>query len=323
MKSPKLPQKTLIEKYEIKPGAEVFEYVRSWFALKRLAKKVAANERKFFLDVSSGVDRSILNLGVFEKAIINIIKEVCTKTGYTDQLIDIGANIGNHSVCLASVFKKIAAVEPNPVIFKVLEANVLRNNITHATCYNFGLAEHASSATLVATSENHSLGKVKQHTTIGAGVFNIDESAFDIEHAIQLESTSTFFEKCMGKNCKTFIKIDVEGMEQEILTQLLPFIRAEEPIVGFEWYVREQQGIKDIIASLANYTAYVIDSNDKQITNPLLKAVHLLWKGRKFSMKPYNPLLLKESYPLVMLIPSRLNLSESLADKDMREKMSS
>jgi FkbM family methyltransferase len=311
MKSQKSSTSTVLEKYEIKPGIEVIEYVRSWFALKRLAKKVAASEYKFFLDVSSGVDRAILNIGVFEKAIVEIIRAVCARTGYTDQLVDIGANIGNHSVCLASVFKKVVAIEPNPVIFKVLEANLLRNGIRNTACFNFGLAERASSATLVATSENHSLGKVRHHTTLGAGAFNIDESAFDIEHAIQLESTSVFFEKFVKANNKTFIKIDVEGMEQEILTQLLPFIRSEEPIVGFEWYVREQQGIKDIIASLTNYTAYVVDSNDKQTSNPLLKAAHLFWGGRKFSMKPYSPALLKESYPLVILVPTRLNVTQA------------
>jgi FkbM family methyltransferase len=309
MSSQETPKMAVLERYEIKPGLEVLEYLRSWLSLNRFAKKVTASEYKFFLDVSSGVDRAILTSGAFEKAILDIIKAVCVGTNYTDQMVDIGANIGNHSVCLAGVFKDIASVEPNPVIFKVLEANILRNNIKNAQCYNFGLAEKASSATLVATSANHSLGKVKQHTTLGADAFNIDDSAFDIEHSIQLESTSVFFERFAGLGKKTFIKIDVEGMEQEILTQLLPFIRAEEPIVGFEWYVREQQGIKDIIASLPNYAAYVIDSNDQSDSNPLMKAVHLLQYGRKFSMKPYAPADLKAEYPLVMLIPSKLDLS--------------
>lgn len=309
MKDVSLIKKFGVEKYEIRPGFEVLKYLRSWFVLKRLAKNVAGRDYKFFLDVTSGVDRAIINLGTFEKAIVEIIKIVCTKTGYTDQLVDIGANIGNHSVCLASVFKKIAAVEPNPIIFKVLEANILRNNIRHASCYNFGLAEHSISATLVATKENHSLGKVKHRSTLGAEAFNINETAFDIEHDIQLESTSDFFERFSGISGKTFIKIDVEGMEQEILTQLLPFIHAEQPIVGFEWYVREQLGIKDIIDSLTNYTAYVIDSNDRPTLNPILKAIHLFFQGRKFTMELYNPAILKESYPLVMLIPSRLNLT--------------
>jgi FkbM family methyltransferase len=312
MNSHNIPNVSVIEKYETRPGVAVLDYLVSWFALNRFAKKVMASEHKFFLDVSSGVDRAILNSGAFEKAILDIIKVICVSTKYTDQLIDIGANIGNHSVSLSNIFKNIAAVEPNPVIFKVLEANVLRNNIKNAQCYNFGLAENASSATLVATSANHSLGKVMQHSKLGANAFNIDESAFEIEHSIQLESTSVFIEKFAGANKKIFIKIDVEGMEEEILTQLVPFIRAEEPIVGFEWYVREQEGIKDIIASLPNYAAYVIESNDQPELNPLMKAIHLLLYGKKSFMKPYIPSELKESYPLVLLIPSKLNLSDLL-----------
>lgn len=299
---------TVLQRYEIRPGIEVLSYVRSWFSLKRLAKKVSKRDRKFFLDVTSGVDRTILNLGTFEKAIIEIIKAVSSSTGYTDRLVDIGANIGNHSVCLASEFKQVIAIEPNPVIFKILEANILRNGIRNASCHNFGLAEQASLATLIATSENHSLGKVKHRSTLGAGAFNIDESSFDIEHEIRLESTEGFFAQLAGTKGKTFIKIDVEGMEQEILGQLLPFIRAEEPILGFEWYVREQPGIKDMIASLPNYTAYVVDSNDQPNLHPVLKAAHLLFCGRRFWMRRYDPATLKSSYPLVMLIPSRLKL---------------
>lgn len=299
-------QKSISDKYEIMPGIEAFSYLRSWFSLGRLTKKVSQRKYKFFLDITSGVDRAILNVGTFEKAIVEIIEQVCIKTGYTDQLVDIGANIGNHSVCLASTFNKAAAIEPNPVIFKILEANLLRNKIRNVTCYNFGLAEKDSVATLVATSENHSLGKVREHSTLGADAFNVEESAFDIEHEIQLKSTKNFFENFTDSNTKTFIKIDVEGMEQEILTQLQAFIIAEEPIVGFEWYVREQMGIKNIIASLPNYTAYVIESNEGVSSNLIFKTIHLLLHGRKFSMHPYNPDMLKASYPLVMLIPTRL-----------------
>lgn len=314
-----LPSGYLMQRYEIRPGIEVLNYVRSWFALKRLAKRASKRDRKFFLDVTSGVDRTILNLGRFEGGIIDIIKLVCGSTGYTDRLVDIGANIGNHSVTLSSEFKQVVAIEPNPVIFKILEANVLRNNIRNVACHNFGLAERASSATLIATSENHSLGKVKQRTRLGAGAFNIDEGSFDVEHEIRLESTAGFFAQFCGTNAKTFIKIDVEGMEQEILGQLLQFIRDEEPILGFEWYVREQPGIKDIIGSLPNYSAYVVDSNDDPSYHPLLKAAHLLLRGRRFFVKRYDPEALKPSYPLVMLIPSRLAL-DSLAGRPSRTK---
>jgi FkbM family methyltransferase len=303
-----LTQELILQRYEIKPGKDAFRYIQSWFALKRLARNVTKRDQKYFLDITSGVDRAILNIGTFEKAIVDIIRDICVSTGYTDHLVDIGANIGNHTVSLADVFKQVTAIEPNPVIFKILEANVLRNKKHNVKCYNFGLAEEKAAATLVATSENHSLGKVKQRTMLGADAFSIGEDSFDIEHEIQLEATSTFFAGFSGMNTKTFIKIDVEGMEQEILMQLLNFIRVENPIIGFEWYVREQMGIKDIITSLPNYNAYVVDSNESAVLNPALKLVQLLLNGRKFSMQQYNPEKLKNSYPLVMLIPSTLNL---------------
>ena len=42
-------------------------------------------------------------------------------------LIDIGANIGNHSMFFSDYFKKIVAIEPHDRIFKVLEMNTEQN----------------------------------------------------------------------------------------------------------------------------------------------------------------------------------------------------
>jgi len=296
------------ESYDVKPGSEAISYLISWFQINRLAKKSSKRDLKFFLDVTSGVDKAILNMGMFEKAILNIIKEICIKTGCTDQLFDIGANIGNHTVSLSKIFDKVHSVEPNPVIFKVLEANILRNNIQNVIPYNFGLAAEKSNAVLVATSEQHSLGKVEQHSTLGAEGFGITEKEFSIRHPIALESTRDFFSRFSGSKSKTFIKIDVEGMEQEILSQLALFIQSDEPIIGFEWYVKEQPGIKDIINQLHGYKAYVVDGDELSPQSALTKFISLIFNGRKSVIRPYDPNDLRPAYSLVLLVPNRFQI---------------
>ena len=42
--------------------------------------------------------------------------------------IDIGANIGNHSVFFSKFFKKVYSFEPNPKTFELLKINAKLNN---------------------------------------------------------------------------------------------------------------------------------------------------------------------------------------------------
>ena len=66
--------------------------------------------------------------------------------------IDIGANIGNHSIYFADYFKEVHAFEPNPTVFRILEINSeYKKNIN---CYNFGLGDKKGNTQLNIKQEN-------------------------------------------------------------------------------------------------------------------------------------------------------------------------
>ncbi len=66
--------------------------------------------------------------------------------------IDVGANIGNHSVFFADYYDRVYSFEPNPLAYKLLEINaLLRKNIT---CFNFGLSRCEHQAQLVSPPGN-------------------------------------------------------------------------------------------------------------------------------------------------------------------------
>ncbi|MCA1494656.1 FkbM family methyltransferase [Ensifer sp. NBAIM29] len=63
--------------------------------------------------------------------------------------VDVGANIGNHTVFMGVVVKsaRILSFEPNPMAFEVLRRNVALNFLDHAaTTFNVGLGEMAQKA---------------------------------------------------------------------------------------------------------------------------------------------------------------------------------
>lgn len=72
---------------------------------------------------------------IFHETIFNWIKTYLCDGSF----VDIGANIGAYSVCIAKQNKNssIYAIEPHPEIFKVLNNNRLLNNLDNLILYNF------------------------------------------------------------------------------------------------------------------------------------------------------------------------------------------
>jgi hypothetical protein len=227
-------------------------------------ERAAKCERKFLLDVTSGVDRKFLNPGTFESAIIDVFKAAGGSTGCTDRLVDIGEVIGNHRAPLAGAFRQVIAREPNLLIFKILWASVLRNNTRNASRHDFGLTEHGFSANLIAASDNHSLGKAKRHC----------EQGHSISAKARLTSSMRFDLSRLAvpcpilrHECQDFLEIGVEGTEQKTIGQSPQFVRIDAPALGTQWGVREPPGIKEFIGPPPSFATDALDSNDSQATS--------------------------------------------------------
>ena len=67
--------------------------------------------------------------------------------------LDIGANIGSHTIRLAKYFRFVYAFEPQPRVFWQLSQNVRLNHVTNAALYN------------IALSDTHSLAELSENAT--------------------------------------------------------------------------------------------------------------------------------------------------------------
>ena len=72
-----------------------------------------------------------------------VIGDMVTRNGLdSGLLLDLGANIGNHTVFFSRYFQHIYAFEPNPFVYRILKANC--EMLGNATAFNVGLgAERA------------------------------------------------------------------------------------------------------------------------------------------------------------------------------------
>ena len=289
--------------YEVRPGFDSVRFVLTYALLTLLARQAQNRPFKLFTELTGNIDRHILSEGLFERGVIDLLSDVIRSVGHRKLMIDIGANIGNHTVAWASLFDKVEAVEPHPVLFRVLTANVLRNQLSHVTCHNFGLAGEDAHGTLAESPGNHAISRVKERSRLSPEIFGLSNDEFANEYSIELRSTAEFLSAYGESLDECFIKIDVEGMEQEILTAMRPLLARYKPLIGFEWFTKQQPELTEMVSNLEGYRLMGIRQHDVG-KNRLWRSVKLVFTGRSYQLEPLTADNLDDFYPLAVLVPS-------------------
>jgi FkbM family methyltransferase len=134
--------------------------------------------------------------------------------------LDVGANIGNHSLFFADLFAKVIAFEPNPLARSILDINLRLNEISNVEVRPVGLSDKRSQASITIPVENLGGARVFEgtHSTQSSDLVELvrGDEAIAIDTPIGL------------------IKIDVEGAEAAALAGLHGTIVRHRPIIVLE-----------------------------------------------------------------------------------------
>jgi FkbM family methyltransferase len=294
--------------YEIRPGFDTLRYLISYGLLTLLARRARSRPTRMFVEITSNIDRHVLSEGLFEKGVLDLLRDVCRSTGHTELMIDIGANIGNHTVALAPTFARVESVEPHPVLFRILEANALYNRLSNVRCHNFGLAGEDATGTLTESPGNHALNRVRERSQLPPEVFGLTQASFSNEYSIELRDALDFVGQFGSALDRAFVKIDVEGMEQEIVASIVPLLHSHKPLVGFEWFTRSQPRLTEIVTAIPGYELWGIRVHDSG-RSYLLRSARMFFRGRTYTLERLNPHHLDEVYPLALLVPSKTEIA--------------
>lgn len=150
-------------------------------------------------------------VGFYEPEELEIIRSAFPKGG---RFIDIGANVGNHSLYVGLFLDpvEIVAIEPNPLVYKLFINNMLLNGLEAVVDMSFlgmGMSETASEGFGINFMERN----------IGGG--KLTEGKGDI--------STIRGDDMIGDRKADFIKIDVEGMEMPVLRSLEATIARDYP----------------------------------------------------------------------------------------------
>lgn len=134
--------------------------------------------------------------------------------------VDVGANIGNHTLFLARRFECVYAFEPHPALFQILQGNCAWNGVKNVQCINSALSD---------TSGKMYLG---QELSNNSGTFSLNHEKSPSDQEVVVERGDSILQGV--KHPVALIKVDVEGFENEVLNGLQRIIKKHSPVVWFE-----------------------------------------------------------------------------------------
>src|SRR3954469_1939725 len=150
---------------------------------------------------------------------LDVLKRLC---GPGDVVLDVGANIGAHTVPLAQIVGpqgRVIAFEPQRLMFQVLCANVALNSLTNVDCH--WAAAGASVGSIVVPEEDYaSTGNFGGVSLIGA------------EDGIRVPQVT--LDSFLAVSKLKLLKIDVEGMEADVIHRARALIGRFRPLLYVE-----------------------------------------------------------------------------------------
>lgn len=132
-------------------------------------------------------------------------------------MVDVGANIGNHTIFLAKYCAtKVMAFEPFPDTFKLLDKNITDNGLQfNVIASNYGLSDNYESVFMKSVNGNAGMNKVDSE-----GDAPVQLIAFDL--ILDLDRPITL------------IKLDCEGYEEKALLGMIETVKKYKPALFIE-----------------------------------------------------------------------------------------
>lgn len=217
------------------------------------------------------ITKEIMISGWYEKpflALLNLLignSDINSDVAY---VVDVGANIGNHSLYLSRIVDHVVSVEPNPVCVHLMNASIAINNVKNITVVEKGAGSLTGTASLSFDAK---------HT--GGGTFLDIEPDTDARRVlVNIDTLDNISNECVPKNASIkLLKIDAEGFEVEVLRGAQALLKLHSPIVAFEAHGLENYlSISEALKSEGYCAFYKLTQARRMYDSFLLNALNML-----------------------------------------------
>lgn len=189
------------------------------------------------------IGRSLENYGEWCEFEIDLLSKFI-KTG--DIVIDVGANIGTHTVPFSRMVGKdgkVFAFEAQPRLEKILEANIRLNKLGNVVWANKAIGSVGGKINIPKLPLDN--------TEYNFGALSLSDQHQEYDGEVDMIAIDSF---CSDLS-PSFIKVDVEGMESDVISVARETIKRCKPILYVENNGEDSSKIWDVLQQIG-YTAY-------------------------------------------------------------------
>jgi len=172
---------------------------------------------KIKTNTSSFIEWQIFFKGSYEKNIADLIKRYLPKGGV---FVDVGANVGVHTLTAARIASRVIAFEPIPEIANRLLENCLLNSFTNVDIKPVVVSDEEGIATLYVLEGSNKSSTVCKEVT-SRPHRTVERGAVGLDSALKNQQVD-------------FIKIDTDGNDRNVLMGAKEVIRKNRPVIIFE-----------------------------------------------------------------------------------------
>ncbi len=185
--------------------------------------------------MDSALERHIYLFGSYEAALLDALLTQLPSER-RDTFLDIGANIGTHSIAMAREFSRVIAFEPNPVVAAKFRNNIALNGLDSVELVECGLSDEEGTFDFYLTEkDNEGLGTFSDIEQYDVPLVKVGEFKVEVGDTILQQ-------KSVGRI--DAIKIDVQGLELNVLRGLRETLATSQPAVWLELGAATQDEMK-------------------------------------------------------------------------------
>ena len=225
---------------------------------KKKFKKIHKNNFVYFFN--DQITKEIDIHGIYEKDEINFLSSIIKRNSI---IIDIGANIGNHSIAFSKMANKVYSFEAHPQTFEILKINCC--DYRKIKIYNIGIS-NKKGFLFFKKAKTYNVGgkKLTKTGTIKSKINKLD-NLIKLKKKIEL------------------IKIDIEGHEYKALLGMKKLLENNNSKIYIEFYsdsVQERRNIVNYLLKLGYTNSYYLlkekDFFKKKYLNLFMKIFSVL-----------------------------------------------
>lgn len=203
------------------------------------------------------IDRFVYFMGGYEKGMLHFIRENL-ENSKDKVFIDIGANVGHHTLFASKFASSVYAFEPYQKVRAGLEEKIKINNLKNVNIIPYALGIKDEELPFYEPPDSNT----------GTGSFLKDFKPTNTDQGLKLivkNGTQLFDE--LGVKSAAVIKLDTEGYEASVLKGLLPFLEKTKPIIIMEYgseserLFKENPEVRDFLEK--NYHMQIFNNPNK------------------------------------------------------------